>query len=408
MLNTSKLNDHFASTIKSILFLLLLIGGIFFSRKAIDEYCEWRTTFDVSYVPITFDDLPVLTIASKGSPPDYCHAKSDYALAYDIYINNDSKRFELNASLNPHSGLINLEEYCYEGNYLRVLTLGQDLYKDIRLQSIGLTSAKLELSINITNTTEEIHLGISSPDSVYSEFDLEHTKSFDGKLGFIHLNRGRYYMARLNIEQTEYAKDGCSMTPFYETLGAELKVRDFTAYNLSYQKEPFKPCPTSVFDMCLNRAFPIDIPKCGKLSASTMGICFEEALNAVKNEMFKAADDSKSCIVKGYFMEDEYEWQPKAVYHSFYAYFDISAPTSTVHIRTNKVLKTMRREYYVMTEIGLIGALGGTLGLFVGLSFLDIVCKAMDWAIKCSFTDGLCKQAQTRKIIDSPAHVISN
>ena len=90
-------------------------------------------------------------------------------------------------------------------------------------------------------------------------------------------------------------------------------------------------------------------------------------------------DSSKSCKVEGFFFEDQYEGEVETQ-HQFQVRFEISAPTSTVHIQTSKVLKTMRKEYYVMTDIGLIGALGGTFGLFVGLSFLDVGIKTIDWA----------------------------
>ena len=64
----------------------------------------------------------------------------------------------------------------------------------------------------------------------------------------------------------------------------------------------------------------------------------------------------------------------------FSAIFGLSNP-SIVHVQSNMILKLVRREYSVMNDIGLIGAVGGTLGLFVGLSFLDVGFKTVDWAM---------------------------
>ena len=51
--------------------------------------------------------------------------------------------------------------------------------------------------------------------------------------------------------------------------------------------------------------------------------------------------------------------------------------------------KMVRKEYLIVTEIGVMGTVGGTLGLFIGLSFWDIsscvvsgIVKAKSWIRK--------------------------
>ena len=39
---------------------------------------------------------------------------------------------------------------------------------------------------------------------------------------------------------------------------------------------------------------------------------------------------------------------------------------------TYSVVKTINQEYYIMDGIAFVGIIGGTMGLFVGLSFMDI------------------------------------
>ena len=92
---------------------------------------------------------------------------------------------------------------------------------------------------------------------------------------------------------------------------------------------------------------------------------------------------SKSCKVKDYFVEDQYDVDMKLERRGvFIAFFELVVPSDIVHVQSHKILKLVRQEYYVMNDIGLIGAIGGTLGLFVGLSFLDVGFKTVDWAMR--------------------------
>ena len=46
--------------------------------------------------------------------------------------------------------------------------------------------------------------------------------------------------------------------------------------------------------------------------------------------------------------------------------------------RSRKPYKTVHREYLLMTEMSLVGNVGGMLGLFVGFSFLGLSESIMD------------------------------
>ena len=39
---------------------------------------------------------------------------------------------------------------------------------------------------------------------------------------------------------------------------------------------------------------------------------------------------------------------------------------------------TVHEEYLVYDVIGVIGSIGGSLGLFIGFSFYDLICKVLD------------------------------
>ena len=49
-------------------------------------------------------------------------------------------------------------------------------------------------------------------------------------------------------------------------------------------------------------------------------------------------------------------------------------------ISSSKV-RTLKRQYYVYDTIGLIGTVGGSLGLFLGFSFFDVLCSLLDYIL---------------------------
>ena len=49
---------------------------------------------------------------------------------------------------------------------------------------------------------------------------------------------------------------------------------------------------------------------------------------------------------------------------------------------SKSVAKTINQEYYIMDGKAFVGIIGGTLGLFVGLSFMDINNLAIDLLFK--------------------------
>ena len=95
----------------------------------------------------------------------------------------------------------------------------------------------------------------------------------------------------------------------------------------------------------------------------------------VKEEMDKALGEfSKSCVTKEYVVNDVLDYGPFSTHmgqRGFSIGIYIALPSSTNNAWTNQIFKTVRQEYYVMTMVGLIGTVGGTLGLFVGLNFMD-------------------------------------
>lgn len=390
MFGSFGLKMNISVVLKAILILALLIGGIFFSKEAIEQYIEGRTAFDVLYRPITLDDVPVLTL--QIDKHNLCGEEDpEYTILYTAEINNVIKTFDLNSSIQSQEGWISAEKYCFThrkdgGQYvpsiIQRISTGKYFYGHMRKNDLRRVKIELDINFRNSNTSVEIPIAVSSVDGSYSTFDVHNSRSFDGKYGVIILKKNRSYVARLHVKETRYLEQRCSKIPYYEKVGAKMKENNFAPYNFTYQQgNTTNPCP-SLESMCLTRAFPIDIPKCNKSASTTLGLgsCFEQALTAVTNEILETADDSsKTCHVKGYFVEDHYDY-PDTNYQ-YHLVMDFFVP-STIHIQTSTVLKLVHEEYYIMNEIGLIGAIGGTLGLFIGLSFLDVSFKSIDWIKK--------------------------
>ena len=69
------------------------------------------------------------------------------------------------------------------------------------------------------------------------------------------------------------------------------------------------------------------------------------------------------------------------------------------HLWTDGLTKTVKKEYYIMTQSGMIGVVGGTLGLFVGLSFIDLSLTMVNLGYKA-----LVKIKLQAKDLISPAN----
>ena len=82
------------------------------------------------------------------------------------------------------------------------------------------------------------------------------------------------------------------------------------------------------------------------------------------------------CTIKEYKLEQIIDHPGHG--NSILANFKFMLPAITRRHMTKKLLKkTIKTEHYVITELALLGNVGGILGIFVGLSFMGV----SDWTI---------------------------
>ena len=87
---------------------------------------------------------------------------------------------------------------------------------------------------------------------------------------------------------------------------------------------------------------------------------------ALKKSMVDGA--LRSCKIKEYTPEISMSYK-----QSRHLKVVVSFRASSRNVRwSNIVQKTVKEEYYIMDFITFVGLIGGTMGLFVGLSFMDI------------------------------------
>ena len=113
--------------------------------------------------------------------------------------------------------------------------------------------------------------------------------------------------------------------------------------------------------------------------------CYDEVvvmhLQEVMYSGLKRKDIHKSCRITEYKI-DAHSGFKKTIQKSkihVHLRFETSKSENRVWNRIPK--KTLMEEYFIMDEITFVGIIGGTLGLFVGLSFMDLVSVVFEAAL---------------------------
>ena len=99
---------------------------------------------------------------------------------------------------------------------------------------------------------------------------------------------------------------------------------------------------------------------------------------AMKTLVSLSNKTSKSCKIIEYLPAGDVTQDQKVSGKAdFTMTYGVQSPFS-LHQLTGEILKTLKKEYYIIDDISAIGTIGGTLGLFIGISFLNIITWVMD------------------------------
>ena len=163
----------------------------------------------------------------------------------------------------------------------------------------------------------------------------------------------------------------CSPKSYYECLAKRFLKTDFKLYD-SYLTINGSRCEFK--EICSPFTLPsVDgriIPVCEKDMDRD---CFGKIISDLRTDQGQYC--LRSCLIKEYqgkseelFIHDDEcsnEWKNEVRFR-----LTFSLPKALHNHRSEKLLKTVMTEYWIVSSLSLIGTVGGTLGMFVGFSIM--------------------------------------
>ena len=375
----------------SLQFIGFLVIGAYFSSTAIHQYWQRLTTFAVAHEPLTLEDMPAISLCYFFRDSSLA-SDSVYDIQYDIQASGVVNRNNFHHTRHYMGHGISTEE---QGGaieiQLKLLSVDPQTWclsvhlgkHNISIKSID--KAYLTIMLNLPmETMKSVTAYISSKENSYGVPD---NALLDGQVAKVALLPGQQIDVDVEVQKTDYISSTCHNTSFYLALGQAITdmLRDKTKFiNMTYEEVDYddwygnetvttKPCPMD--DFCLTSALPIDLPQLCDMSVPTVvqKYCFKKALNDIKHAMLKEAT-LKSCHNVDYIRGEKVI--SDSIFGSssndpFVISVDLHTPKS-IHSWTPEIKVTAKREYYTIDLITVIGTVGGTIGLFIGYSFLDV------------------------------------
>ena len=362
-----------------LLYIGLLVGALIFCWQNITEYLEGDTSFSDSLEAISLSDWPTLVIClPTGIISDYFGANGQYALyGKSFFIDatvfeNETKTVTLleNKAVKTQLGLeLQLTE-IYAPNWLwsqqcyKISSNAVDGNKDIDFQKFG-----VQLTFR---TTQEHDLGYDELTGVTvistsekNAYGVVVNKWYDGMASQEKAKNGMKFFIN---EVTEYRKmeGSCSNQSYFECLADRL-------VNMDHQWNKKAHCQQ--WTLCSSLSLPPvgshHIPICNRNDGSgyfdSADSCFLELVSELR-----ASQDihcQKACRVKGYKVDTEplISTNPPK---DFTIQYRFGSQKFSWNRRSERVFKTVKQEEWKFSTISFVGNVGGTIGMFIGFSFI--------------------------------------
>ena len=355
-----------------LIYATLFIGGIIFSRNTVEQYLESKTNYVKTKGLIMTYDLPTITV---------CYDKSKKSIINGTLKFTAKKVFDLN---------IQQIEILAMSSFVTAITCKKiSLVKKEDEDHKPLLLSISWLSLNMISKgggKVEYTIFMTSEKNAYgSSFE----RWYDGKVYPLKFVSGYTYGTRItDVTETNFIGQ-CSHESYYETLAKEFTAY-FTRHNTTCE---FK-------DMCLPVTLPSKIPLCRRetLQQRLTLACYYRALLIKEAEIREDFRNKRhkgeevvyhSCTIKEYQFEESFRAPligldlkrgPIIQEDNMKIDFRFKVPRST-RAWTHSIHKTIMTEYYIIDDITFIGLIGGTLGLFVGVSFMDVSTQIVNGVI---------------------------
>ena len=374
---------------KTLFYTCLLVLALQFCRQNINDYVGGRTQYSEFWEALTMVDLPILAVTLPPHEFIYPHdnQQTGYILGKNMQIHakifeKDETTVELmiDESVQTLFG-IDIQTKFVQQTLHRKLPCFKFLprwnqSKEVNLEKFGvhlmftfnttfeveqkiMDSKKLQESLNAYITSEENSYGVAWG------------KWFDGGQGYKRLKYGKAVRILGAIEYHNL-ESNCVSESYYECLAKrllKLNSADFEAKNLINRTL----CPTlmSTNDICSTIPLPkigsIEIPLCEN---ETQKECFEDVLQKLR------LSQEKECKRPCKILEFQIGTYRPPIHrdktsNGFTIGFVFDRDRWLRGLRSERMMKLIKKEYLVNTFMSLVGTVGGTIGMFVGLSIVD-------------------------------------
>ena len=396
------------------LYLSLLAGGLLFCWKNVHEYQLGATGYSASKEPISLNDLPTLVTCLDIK---YLELLPFNKLTYGTNLVADFK------VSHQETKFSNLTE---KG---KTVTLIQNK----RVQTLfGLAILLIELQPTLIDTAGTPHQCYKITPYWNGDIDNFDIQNFQAELVFKPINfifpkfahamlyisseansfgllGERYYdgtfysisslfnriqgvqingvTEHINIDST------CSKESYYECLTRRFLKTDFDKFFRSYTTITGSNC--TFVDICTPFTLPSSggkiIPVC---KTEQDRLCFGRVISHLRSNQEQYC--MRSCNMKNFrgsslaFSKKRNPYCDEEKCHAIVFKFGFSWKGALLNGRSDKLLKRVMREYWIVSTLSLVGTVGGTLGMFVGFSlmgtfewlFAAVVPKCFRWTCK--------------------------
>ena len=373
---------------EGLFYICLFVLALKFCKENINDYMGGRTHYCDTLEPLTLIDLPTLAICLPPTefvyPPEY--KQNGYILGENINIlaklhekDEQTVQLQINESVTTLYGLEIQTKLIQQTEHRKLpcfkISTDWNGREKVNLRKFGV---QLKFTFNTTFDIEQrfkeskkIHQSLNAYfTSGQNSFGIAWGRWFDGDQGHKSLTNGK---AVRILGATEYQnlESTCTSESYYNCLARRLI--NFDMENIETQRIMNQSvCPTSISPNVICSTIPLpkvgnyEIPICKTV---TERVCFEEILQKLRSS--QETECKRSCRILefkiGTYMPHILGEKKSNEFTTGYI-FDKSRWVRG--LRSETVQKIIRKEYLINSFISLVGTIGGTLGMFVGLSIV--------------------------------------
>ena len=374
------------SAIKTTTFWALYLGfaatSFLFVEKTILEYLEGNTNYHTTKSKVTAQDIPTFTIC-LDLKEDLQDGKFDIRIAWITKYVNSSDILNRYKHLREGENTIVYEEPPSK-HRLVLKTLKVADFKstyDRKCFKVSPMEKKLEsnLSIPLSNSPDqgywflvyfrkkpapsEAILYITSEENSYGAI---FRKWYDGKVKPYTLKNQTGHFLNIEMDEFHHLQSLCKKQFYYQCLASELD-KDKSCHS--------EAC--SLLTLPTNTRLK-DIENCKDEKVID---CKRKLLISLfhNDNVCPISKISKACVIKEYRANDFAAPIRIDGLNGFVFRVAMDPPTSSRDYKVSHPIKTLFTEYYLLTELQLIGTIGGTLGLMIGFSFMGSITSIADF-----------------------------